>query len=153
MEMPQLNLPFAALKTKSVEGTIQVFGQVRKKYFVLTPEEWVRQNLLRHLIEDLGYPAGRTAVETEISRKGAQQRADIVVHSRAGSPVLVAECKSPDLKIGQAVFDQVSKYNAALEAEYLLVTNGLTHFCYQVDRESHSYSFLDSLPHYEEIDP
>ena len=117
----------------------------------LTPEEWVRQNLVRHLVQDLGFPAGRTAVESGFSHRGVQHRADVIVYDRSGEPVLMAECKAPDVKIKQEAFDQVARYNTSVGADYLVVTNGITHYCYALDRKERSYRFLRSLPRYEDL--
>lgn len=130
-------------------GTI--FDPLRRKHVRLTPEEWVRQNLIQHLVQDLGYPAGRTAVESAFAYGGMQHRADVIVYNGRGEPVLMAECKAPDVKIGQQAFDQIARYNTSVGTDYLVVTNGITHYCYALDREERSYRFLDSLPRYEEL--
>ena len=128
-----------------------IFDRVRRQYVQLSPEEWVRQNLLRYLAEDLGFPEGLTAVEQGFVDRGIQARADVVVHDRQGNALVMAECKAPDVKLRQNAVDQVARYNAAVGARYLVVTNGLDHYCWTVDPERHSYRFLEQLPRYEDL--
>ena len=130
-----------------------IFDPLRRKHVRLTPEEWVRQNLIQHLVRDLGYPAGRTAVESAFAYGGMQHRADVIVYNGRGEPVLMAECKAPDVKIRQQAFDQIARYNTSVGTDYLVVTNGITHYCYALDRVERSYRFLDSLPRYDELQP
>ncbi len=137
------------IRTSGEKSTI--FDPLRRKHVRLTPEEWVRQNLVQYLIQDLGFPVGRTAIETGFTHQGIQHRADVIVYDRQGKPVLVAECKAPDVKIKQDVFDQIARYNTSVQANYLVVTNGLTHYCYVIDREKRTYRFLDQLPRYEDL--
>ena len=144
--MPKLNLPEVELKTKLVNGTIQVFDKVRKKYFVLTPEEWVRQNFINYLNVDLGYPISLLAVEKMVRYNSMKTRADIVVYNRYGDPFMIVECKSSSVKITQDAFNQIAKYNTGLKVNYLLITNGLQHFCCKMDYESNSYNFVDKIP-------
>jgi predicted type IV restriction endonuclease len=116
-------------------GQSEIFDTIRRKWLVLTPEEWVRQHMVRHLVEDLGYPAGRTGIETGFEWKGVSYRADIIVHERSGEAFIVAECKAPDVRINQRAFNQIGQYNQAIEARYLVVTNGLQHFCVEVSED------------------
>ena len=146
MKMPHLNLPKVALKTKSVKGTIQVFGQVRKKYFVLTPEEWVRQHFIYYLNKEKNYPMGLMAVEKMIKYNSMQTRADIVLYSREGRPNMIVECKAPEVKITQDTFNQIAKYNFQLKVDFLVVTNGIKHYCCQMDYEKNEITFLDDIP-------
>lgn len=146
MKMPKLNLPEVELKTKLVNGTIQVFDKVRKKYFVLTPEEWVRQNFINYLNVDLGYPISLLAVEKMVRYNSMKTRADIVVYNLDGDPFMIVECKSSSVKITQDVFNQIAKYNTGLKVRYLLITNGLQHFCCKMDYDSNSYNFVDKIP-------
>ena len=148
MEMPQLNLPFAALKTKSVEATIQVFGQVRKNYFVLTPEEWVRQHFIHYLNKEKGYPLGLMGVEKMIKYNQLQTRADIILYNGDRKPTMIVECKAPNIKITQDAFHQIAKYNFQLKVKYLVVTNGMQHFCCQMDYEKNEITFLKEIPDY-----
>jgi predicted type IV restriction endonuclease len=146
MNMPKLMLPNVALKTKSVEGTIQVFDVIRKKYFVLTPEEWVRQHFIHYLNNEKNYPMGLMGVEKMIKYNALKTRADIVLYTREGKAKMIVECKAPNIKITQDTFNQIAKYNFKLKVEYLVVTNGMQHFCCRMDYENNSISFLDDIP-------
>ncbi|MDE2999449.1 MAG: type I restriction enzyme HsdR N-terminal domain-containing protein [Gemmatimonadota bacterium] len=150
--MQSLNFPRQyEFDIRASGGKRTIFDPLRRKHVRLTPEEWVRQNLVQHLVQDLGYPAGRTAVETAFAYGGMQHRADVIVYSGRGEPVLMAECKAPDVRIKQQAFDQIARYNTSVGTDYLVVTNGITHYCYALDREERSYRFLDSLPRYEDL--
>lgn len=146
MKMPHLNLPKVALKIKSVEGTIQVFGQVRKKYFVLTPEEWVRQHFIYYLNKEKNYPMGLMEVEKMIKYNSMQTRADIVLYNKEGKSNMIVECKAPEVKITQDTFNQIAKYNFQLKVDFLVVTNGIKHYCCQMDYEKNEITFLNDIP-------
>ena len=148
MNLPQLNLPIAALKTKLVEGTTQVFDQVRKKYLVLTPEEWVRQHFIHYLNQERNYPLGLMGVEKMVKYNGMQTRADIVLYAADGKPNMIVECKASNVKITQDAFNQIAKYNFKLQVPFLVVTNGIQHFCCQMDYETNGVKFLEEIPSY-----
>ena len=148
MNMPQLNLPNAALKTKLVEGTTQVFDAVRKKYLVLTPEEWVRQHFIHYLYKEKKYPLGLMGVEQMVKYNGMQTRADIVLYAADGKPNVIVECKAPKVKITQDAFNQIAKYNFKLKVDFLVVTNGMQHFCCAMDYENNKITFLEEVPCY-----
>lgn len=150
--MQPLNFPpDYAFDIRTSGGKSTIFDPLRRKHVRLTPEEWVRQNLVQYLIQDLGFPVGLTAIETGFTHQGIQHRADMIVYDRGGNPVLMAECKAPDVKIKQDVFDQIARYNTSVQANYLVVTNGLTHYCYVLNREERTYRFLDQLPRYQDL--
>ena len=148
MKMPKLNLPIADLKFKLVEGTTQVFDVVRKKYIQLNLEEWVRQNFIYYLHKDKGYPLSLMGVERQVGYNSLNTRADIVVYNRGGSPIMIVECKSPNVKITQDAFYQIAKYNAKLKVDILIVTNGMKHFCCKMDYEDSDHVFLGDIPEY-----
>lgn len=133
------------------DGKPVILDPIRRKYVALTPEEWVRQNLIQFLIQDRGCPRGLTTVEKFLDYHGKPYRADVIVHDRQGKPVLLAECKEPSVPADQAAFEQVANYNRVVRARYLFVTNGLTHYCCALDLEEGSYRFLENLPRYEEM--
>ena len=141
-------LPNVALKTKSVEGTIQVFDVIRKKYFVLTSEEWVRQHFIHYLNNEKNYPMGLMGVEKMIKYNALKTRADIVLYTREGKAKMIVECKAPNIKITQDTFNQIAKYNFKLKVEYLVVTNGIQHFCCRMDYENNKITFLKEVPIY-----
>ena len=148
MNLPQLNLPIAVLKTKLVEGTTQVFDQVRKKYLVLTPEEWVRQHFIHYLNQEKNYPLGLMGVEKMVKYNSMKTRADIVLYAADGKPNMIVECKAPNVKITQDAFNQIAKYNFKLKVKYLVLTNGIQHFCCQMDYETNGIKFLEEIPSY-----
>ena len=146
--MPQLNLPNAVLKTKLVEGTTQVFDAVRKKYLVLNPEEWVRQHFIHYLNLEKKYPLGLMGVEKMVKYNEQSTRADIVLYTNQGKPNMIVECKAPNVKITQDAFDQIAKYNFKLRVDFLVVTNGIQHFCCAMDYENDKITFLKEVPDY-----
>lgn len=147
--MQVLDLPDHGVKTKHGADGSTVFDPVRRRWVALTPEEWVRQHVLNYLLHDLGCPASLIGVEAGLALNGMAKRADIVVYDRAGSPLLLVECKAPGVAIGQAVFDQAARYNLVFKVSYLLVTNGNRHYCCRVDHERGAVEFLPALPPYE----
>ena len=123
-----------------------VFDVIRKKFVALTPEESVRQNWIRYLIEQMKYPRGFIAVEKKIVVNELTKRCDLIVHERSGKPFLLIECKSPDVAINQQVFDQIARYNLSLNVKYLVVSNGNTHYGALINFEERNYTFMESLP-------
>ena len=148
MNMPQLNLPNVVLKTKLVKETTQVFDAVRKKYLVLTPEEWVRQHFVHYLNQEKNYPLGLMGVEKMVKYNEQSTRADIVLYTNEGKPNMIVECKAPKVKITQDVFNQIAKYNFKLRVDLLVVTNGMQHFCCAMDYENNKITFLEEIPHF-----
>ena len=148
MEFSQLNLPNIVLKTKLVHGTIQVFDVVRKKYFKLTPEEWVRQHFIHYLNQEKKYPLGLMGIEKMIKYNNLKNRADIVLYNSKGIPSMIVECKASNIKITQDTFDQIAKYNLNLRVKHLIVTNGISHFCCEMDYRSGQIVFLSDIPVY-----
>ncbi len=149
--MKSLKLPVYSFKIKDSDGGKQIFDALRGKFVALTPEEWVRQNFLSYMINELGYPRGLTKVEASFRLNTMLRRADILVYSNSGSPVLIVECKAPEVKISQDVFDQIINYNFNYGVKYLIVTNGIQHFAAEIDRENNKIRFLDRIPLYKEV--
>ena len=148
MDLPKLNLPNVVLKTKLVEATTQVFDVVRKKYFKLTAEEWVRQHFIHYLNKDKNYPFGLMGVEQMIKYNNLKTRADIVLYNIDGMPNMIVECKAPNMNITQDTFDQIARYNFKLRVKYLVVTNGLQHFCCVLDYKKNQILFLKGIPNF-----
>jgi Type I restriction enzyme R protein N terminus (HSDR_N) len=144
--MVSLNLPPFGYTLKKESGRIFILDIIRKKYLVLTPEEWVRQHFIHYLITDLNYPRSLIKVEGGLRFNELQKRSDIVVFSREGAPWMVIECKAPDQKLSQRTLHQASVYNHSLQAKYLTVTNGMMHVCCEVDWIAGKTTVLDSLP-------
>lgn len=147
--MQALNLPPYPFKLKQQGARNQIFDAIRKKYVVLTPEEWVRQNFLQYLILDKGYPASLIAVEAGLKYNQLQKRMDVLVYDKQGLPHLMVECKAPEVKITQDVFDQIARYNMVFKVKYLVVTNGMNHFCCRMDYTANTYSYLENIPAFE----
>jgi len=146
--MQQLNFLPYSFRFKSSENNTLIFDPVRKKFIILTPEEWVRQHVIAFLLQEKNFPLGHINVEKEISVHGTKKRYDIVVFNSDGSLALVVECKAPSVAISQETFDQIARYNMALEAPYLMVTNGLNHYYCTQDHIGKTYEFLREIPSY-----
>lgn len=149
--MENLNLPTYSFKIKSDLQRKLIFDSIRKKYVVLTPEEWVRQNFIRFLVEEKDYPASLIAVEKKVDVNLLPQRSDIVLYNRNANPIMIVECKASKIKITQDVFNQIARYNMKLRVPFLVVTNGLRHFCCYMDYEKKSFKFLEDIPNYQTI--
>jgi hypothetical protein len=144
--MIQLNLPGYEFSTTQKEGRTMIFDTYRRRWVKLTPEEWVRQNFIRYLVEEKHYPASLVAVEHSLKINRQVFRADAVVFSTNGLPLLLVECKAPEVKITQKVFEQIVRYNFEFQVDYLIVTNGLMHFCCKIDKSNQSYEYLKEIP-------
>jgi len=131
-----------------VEEKTHIFDEVRKKYLLLNPEEWVRQNFIHYLNKEKKYPLGLMGVEQMVKYNSLKTRADIVIYNLEGKPNVIVECKSPEVKITQDTFNQIAKYNSQLKVKYLIVTNGMKHFCCQMDYVNNKITFLEDLPDY-----
>lgn len=151
MNLPPLNLPPCRLKVRRTEGGLSVFDPLRRRYVALTPEEYVRQHFVNWMIAGLHYPASIMANELGVEFNGMRRRCDTVVWRPDRRPLIIAEFKAPTVKITQKTFDQIVNYNSVLRAGYLIVSNGLEHFCCQMDYEGASYEFLPQVPDYAEI--
>ncbi len=142
----KLNLPQFDVKIKKEEGKVLIFDGIRKNFFLLTPEEWVRQHFLRLLIDHYKYPRALIKVETGLRYNKLLKRSDIIIYDREGKPFLLVECKSADQKINQSSFDQASVYNMTIKARYIAITNGLKTFCCKISQETKKYEFIPDLP-------
>lgn len=128
--MVNLNLPSIEKRIKHARGKVWIFDGIRKKYVVLTPEEWVRQHVIDYLIKQLGYPKSLIRVEFSLVYNQLSKRSDVVVFNRNAQPWMVVECKAPDIKLDDQTARQISVYNLTLNASYLVVTNGLQLYCF-----------------------
>lgn len=143
---PPLNLPAADLRLRNSGPRPEVWDTLRRKWLVLTPEEWVRQHFIRFLTGTYGIDPFRIVQEQQLRIDGFSLRADIVVYSRQAAPQLIVECKAAGVAITQEVFNQVAHYNIQLGVPYLVVTNGLQHYCCEIDHEARSYRFIHEIP-------
>lgn len=145
---PRLNLPSILLRLKDEEGIVKVFDPLRDKYVALTPEEFVRQHFTAWLRDARHYPASLMANEIGIEVNGTRKRCDTVVFGNDGKPMVIVEYKAPDVTVNQAVFDQIVRYNMTLHADYLVVSNGINHYCCVMDYENGTYHFIPEIPDY-----
>jgi hypothetical protein len=146
--MQELNFPKFSFRFKNSENKISIFDEIRKKFVILQPEEWVRQHCVQYLIQNKKYPKSLINVEKELKVNDLRKRYDIVVYNNNGSIYLIIECKSPKIIINQNTFDQIARYNLTLNADYLMVTNGLNHYYCKMDFEAKRYEFLKDIPEY-----
>lgn len=144
--MQNLNFPKFDFRFQKYQNKVKIFSKLRKKFVILTPEEWVRQHCVQFLIHHKGFSPQLMNEEKKVDVNGMSKRYDIVVYHSDGKIQLVVECKSPDVKINQNTFDQIARYNLSLEAEYLMLTNGINHYFCQLDYKNQSYVFLPDLP-------
>ena len=149
--MYRLNLPQYEIKTVKQNGKTYILDTLRRKYLSLTPEEWVRQHFVHFLTEHKGYPSSLLANEVELHVGDKKLRCDSVLYNRSAQPVMIIEYKAPTIALSQKVFDQISIYNMLLHVDYLIVSNGLQHYCCRMDYNNHTYTFLTEIPDYNEL--
>lgn len=153
--MKQLNLPQYSFRISGKDGSEMIFDALRKKWVRLTPEEWVRQNFVRYLINEGNYPAGLIGIEIMFNYNSLKRRVDILVHNRKGEPVMIVECKSPDVNVTDfyenRVFDQAGEYNMRFKLPYVIITNGINHYAFKFDPGLNKYEFLMVIPMYDEL--
>ena len=147
--MKILNLPEYKFNLQDRNGKLTIFDPIRKKYIVLTPEEWVRQHFLNYLIHHLAFPKSLIKVESGLSYNTLSKRSDILVFDRNGQSLMLVECKSFEVKIKQDAFDQAAMYNKTINARYIAITNGLEHWCCKI--EANGIRFLESIPNYDAL--
>ena len=150
--MQKLNFPSYTFRFKNSENKVSIFDAIRKKFIILTPEEWVRQHVVSYLLEEKKYPKSLINIEKVLHVNGLRKRYDIVVFNHDGSIFILIECKAPEIKTAQSTFDQIAQYNMTLKAQYLMVTNGLNHYFCRMDFENEKYEFLRELPNYKGLD-
>ncbi len=146
-----LNLPEYPFKLTKKEEQYYIFDEIRKKHLVLTPEEWVRQHFIQYLVIEKGFPKSLIQIEGGLQLNTLQKRTDVVVYNQSGERIMIIECKAPIIKITQAVFDQAARYNSVHQVKWLVVTNGLQHYYATIDHHQEKFSFVESLPTYQEL--
>lgn len=149
--MLELNLPPYEKKITKKDDKPFILDVIRRQYVALTPEEWVRQNFVHFLIEYKGYPQSLMANEVQLKLNGMSRRCDTVVYDRTLRPRVIVEYKAPSVSITQKVFEQICRYNMVLQVDYLIVSNGLAHYCCRIDYPTRSYTFLQELPEYQSL--
>jgi len=143
---PPLNLPEADLRFRKDRDLLKVFDPLRGKYVALTPEEYVRQHFTAWITGPLGYPASLVSNEVAITLNNMRRRCDTVVYRSDGSPLMIVEYKAPTVAITQEVFDQIARYNMVLRSRFLVVSNGMRHYCCEMDYDNNTYRFLQEIP-------
>lgn len=138
---------------RETDGKVSIFDEIRRKFIILTPEEWVRQHVVRYFLKEKNYPKSLINVEKLLKINGLTKRYDVVVFNPDGSIFILVECKAPEVKVSQATFDQIARYNLTMKAQYLMVTNGLNHYFCQMDFINEKYNFLRELPDYKAVNP
>ena len=150
--MTELNLPKYNMRiSRDRNNNIKIFDSIRKKFVSLTPEEYVRQHFTNWLTNYLHYPMSLIANEVKISLNNTIKRCDTVVYCNTGEPMMIIEYKAPHIAINQNVFEQIVRYNMVLKSKYLVVSNGLQHYCCIIDYDKNSYQFIPRIPTYEEL--
>lgn len=153
--LPQLNLPLVDAPLRpdgdSRRGGLEIYDGLRRRWVALTPEEWVRQHFVNWLMTDRKFPASLLGNEVGIHLNGMSRRCDTIAFGRDTKPLVIVEYKAPDVKITQDVFDQIVRYNMVLHAQYLVVSNGLNHYCCRIDYAGNTYHFIPRIPQYAEI--
>jgi len=149
--LKQLNLPEYSFKITGKEGNKIILDPIRRRYVKLTPEEWVRQNFIQYLINKGKYPPGLLGIEVMFSFNKLKRRVDILVHNRSGQPVMIVECKAPEVALDEKVFEQIATYNMKYKVLYLVVTNGDHHYACKFNHKEMSFEYLMVIPLYEEL--
>lgn len=144
--MITLNLPQFPYKVRMDGQSKEIFDGIRRKYVALTPEEWVRQHFINYLTQEMKYPGSLISIEKGLKVNTLQKRTDIVVHTREGKPWMIVECKAPEIEINEETLYQAGRYNLKLQVDYLVLTNGLDHFCLKIGKEE--LVFENGLPEY-----
>ena len=150
-KMFRLNLPQYEIKIGEKNGKRTIFDFLRRKYVALTPEEWVRQHFTHYLVAQKGYPKGLLGNEVELQVGEKHLRCDTILYNKQGQPQMIIEYKAPTIQLQQKTFDQISVYNLLLHVDYLIVSNGLQHYCCKMDYDHQKYIFLEDIPDYENL--
>ena len=149
--MFRLNLPQYEIKIGEKGGKRTIFDFLRRKYVTLTPEEWVRQHFVHYLVEHKGYPKGLLGNEVELHIGEKSLRCDSILYNKVAEPQMIIEYKAPTIQLQQKTFDQISAYNLLLRVDYLIVSNGLQHYCCKMDYDNQKYLFFQDIPDYENL--
>ena len=149
--MFRLNLPQYEINITEKDGKQLIFDFLRRKYVALTPEEWVRQHFTHYLVEHKGYPKGLLGNEIELHIGEKKLRCDSILYNKVAHPQMIIEYKAPTIQIQQKTFNQIAAYNLLLKVDYLIVSNGLQHYCCKMDYNNQKYLFLQDIPDYENL--
>lgn len=150
-KMFELNLPSYDVKLRGTQEKPEIFDFLRRRFVALTPEEWVRQHFTHWLVDYKGYPKGLLGNEIELRIGEKKLRCDSILYHQNTNPRMIIEYKSPNIKIKQQVFNQITVYNLLLHVDYLVVSNGLQHYCCKMDYANQRYEFLEDIPDYSQL--
>jgi hypothetical protein len=151
--MESLNLPTYLFRIKEDKGKKYIFDEIRRRFVLLTPEEWVRQHVVNFLVSVKKFPLQLISIEKGFHQNRRRQRYDLLVYNRKAEPLMIVECKAPEVEINQHVFDQAGRYNNIHKAVYMLITNGMKHYCCLINIANKQYKFLQEIPDYYELSP
>ena len=151
--MIRLNLPEYEINVVERDGKRMIFDFLRRKYVALTPEEWVRQHFTHFLVSQKGYPKTLLVNEAQLQIGDKHLRCDTVLYNKEMQPLMIIEYKAPQIQLQQKTFDQIAAYNLLLHADFLVVSNGMQHYCCQMDYSQHTYRFLTEIPDYAALTP
>ena len=146
--LPVLNLPQFNFKIKQEENTLFILDEIRNKFITLTPEEWVRQNFIKFITESLKYPKSMIKIEGRLTKGSSSKRTDIIVYQKSLSPFMLIECKSSNIEINQETLNQIAKYNLKVKAPFIVITNGLNHYIFNIDFENNKINQIKEFPEY-----
>ena len=146
--MNELNLPLFDVKIRGTREKPEILDFLRRRFVALTPEEWVRQHFVHWLVEHKGYPQGLLGNEVTLKCGGKTLRCDSILYDKETRPRMIIEYKAPTVSVTQRVFSQISAYNLLLHVDYLVVSNGLQHYCCKMDYDRQTYHFLQEIPDY-----
>ncbi len=149
--MQELNLPRYGIRVTERDGKRMILDILRRKFVALTPEEWVRQHFVHFLAEHKGYPTAYLANEVNLCLGDKKMRCDTVLYDSTLRPKMIIEYKAPSVKITQQVFDQITVYNFLLKVDYLIVSNGLQHYCCRINHDTRQYEFVQGIPDYKDL--
>lgn len=150
-DFPELNMPAYSFRIRHLGNLYEIWDVFRKKFVALTPEEWVRQHILMYLVHELQYPSGRMAVEMILPVHGTKLRCDALVYDAQLKPLMLIECKAPDVSITNDTLMQIARYNQTAGVNYLLITNGIKHYCFQRKSDQLGFVSLQKIPTYKEL--
>lgn len=142
----EMNFPELEFQIKETDGKLSIFDFLRKKYLILTPEEWVRQHMIAFLIQFRNYPKSLFALEKGLHYNSLQKRSDILVLDREGKPFLLIECKAPEIVLSMKTLEQVSVYNKSIKAPHIGITNGMNHLFFSMDEDSSNFAQIPDVP-------
>jgi len=149
--MLELNLPAFNINIKKNGKKFTVFDNLRRRFVTLTPEEWVRQHFINYLITEKQYPPSLIGNEIQIDLNSQKKRCDSVIYDKEMQPLVIVEYKAPEVRITQEVFNQIANYNIVLKVKYLIVSNGINHYCCRIDYNQQTYTYLPDIPFYNEL--